>query len=153
MLFIVLCFFALFSVHSAHHNEYQYCLCGHDFIYDPEREYNTSSMFDLENACYPCLIVNASGSFYYSGSLPNLGFLTCEEPGALQARLDKCTAFGGIIPDIEHSCVTTHGANQSQSTGCGELTTSPTSGSSPISGGSLLMTAAVTLGAAVLGLN
>lgn len=133
MIFLALCFLALFSLSSAHHNEYVYCLCGHDFLYDPEREYNTSSMFDLENACYPCLVVNGTGSFYYSGSLPNLGFLTCEEPGALQARVDKCASIGGTIPDIEHSCVTTQGGNQSQSIGCGALTTSPTSaGSSTI---------------------
>lgn len=150
MIFIALCFLAFFSISNAHHNEYQYCLCGHDFIYDPEREYNTSAMFDLENACYPCLVVNGTGSFYYSGSLPNLGFLTCEEPGALQARVDKCASIGGTIPDIEHSCITTHGANQSESTGCGALTTSPTSGGSSTTSNLLIF---ASMGAALLGLS
>lgn len=149
MIFFALCFITLFSISSAHHNEYQYCLCGHDCIYDAEREYNTSYMFDLENACYPCLVANGTGSFYYSCSLPNLGFLTCEEPGALQARVDKCASMGGIIPDIEHSCVTTHGANQSQSTGCGALTTSPTSDGSSITSNIIVF---ASMSAVLLGL-
>lgn len=132
---LLLCF-ASFSF--AHHNEYQYCLCGHDFIYDPEREYNTSYLLDLQNACYLCEVNNDTATFFYSGSLPYLGYLTCDEPGALEARTAKCGEKGGVVV----GCVTTEGANQSQSTGCGPLINSPTNGASNLIGPTtFLMTA------------
>ncbi len=132
---ILLCFA---SVSFTHHNQYQYCLCGHDFIYDPEREYNTSSMFDLQNACYLCEVNNETATFFYSGSLPYLGYLTCDEPGALEARTAKCNEKGGTVV----GCITTEGVNQSQSTGCGPLVNSPTNDASNLMGTTFLMTVA-----------
>ena len=123
MLTLFLCLFSLsYYAGEAHHNAYQYCLCGHNFIDDPEQEYNSSAMANLENACYLCSVTNASSPnpFYFSGSLPYLGYLTCEEVGALEARTSECTSIGGIVLD----CVTTSGTNQTESTGCGTIASS-----------------------------
>lgn len=122
-----------------------YCRCDQAFIYDYSEECLKSANYDVENACYVCPVVNASGTFNYCGSLPYLGLGSCSQAGALDAWKNKCLNFGGNPGFTNAVCVTNTGTNKSQTTGCVSTTTTnaPTNTSPTL--GSMLVTFVVTL--------
>jgi hypothetical protein len=103
-----------------------YCLCSQKFVYDPTAgvDCRSSGTYGLSNACYSCPVVNASGIFYYCGSLPYLGYGFCEQAGALAARMANCAAIGGDTSLTSFVCTDSFGPNNSQWTACGTVVTS-----------------------------
>lgn len=95
-----------------------YCLCTQEFVYDPTGECGSSGTYNLENACYRCPVVNATGTFYFCGSLPYGGYGACNQAGALAYRQVQCSAIGGDPSLTSFVCYTTTGTNKSQTTGC-----------------------------------
>jgi hypothetical protein len=106
---------SVFAVTSA---DPTYCLCTQEFVYDPLDACGSSGTYNLENACYRCPVVNATGTFYFCGSLPYGGYGACNQAGALAYRQAQCSAIGGNPSLTSFVCYTTTGANKSQTTGC-----------------------------------
>jgi hypothetical protein len=88
-----------------------------------------SSDYDVENACYVCPVVNSTGTFYFCGSLPFLGYGLCGEPGAFDARVQACNSIGGSTSAGTFTCQFSAGSIKNQTTectSCTTITTSPT---------------------------
>jgi len=108
----------------------KYCQCVGGFFYDAKAECLTSSTYGVENACYICPIVNASGQFDYCGSLYALGYGLCDQGGAVAARTSACAGFGGNTASAGFKCLSNTGSNLSQVIACngtGTGTGAPTS--------------------------
>lgn len=101
-----------------------YCLCTQAWVYDPTGQCGDSGTYGLENVCYNCPVVNATGTFNFCGSMIYAGYGSCSQPGALAARQAACVAIGGNTALTSFQCFLSTGANKSQTTGCG--TAAPT---------------------------
>ncbi len=117
IMFVLVVLLSLFQVWSQVHGA-TYCLCTQQFVYDPTNECGSSGSYNLQNACFRCPVVNSSGTFYYCGSLPFLGYGACNQAGALAASQTACTAIGGNTGLTSFVCSTSTGTNYSQSSGC-----------------------------------
>jgi len=103
-----------------------YCQCGKRFQYDPTNLCLTSASYNVQNSCYVCPVINASGEFHFCDSLYGLGFGDCAQSGALAARQAACTAFGGNIAASAFQCLNSAGTNQSQVIACTTPSAPPT---------------------------
>lgn len=102
-------------------NAQNYCKCGGpQFIYDPAGECLSSATFDVQNSCYTCPVINATGTYFFCGSVFGLGKAGCGVSGALAAMQAACTAFGGNINSqlFTGGCLDNGGLNQSQVLAC-----------------------------------
>jgi hypothetical protein len=102
-----------------------YCLCTQLFVYDPNGDCSKSAQYGVENACFTCPIVNATGTFYYCGSMVYLGYGACNTVGALAARNSACDSIGGNTGLTSYTCTTSTGTDKSQLSACGAPTQAP----------------------------
>lgn len=126
----------------------QHCQRAQVFVVDTQSKCLLSAADNLENCCFVCPILNASGYFQLCGSVYELGFATCTQAGSLAARQSACLAQGGDINAGAFTCLLSAGTNKSQSTGWVPPTTG-TSTVAPTSHG-VLVTAPALLFASLL---
>jgi hypothetical protein len=101
-------------------NAQNFCHCSTPFAYDPLQQCLSSATYDVQNSCYICPVINATGTYFFCDSVFRLGKAGCGVSGALAAMQSACAAFGGNINSqlFTGGCLDNGGLNQSQVQAC-----------------------------------